>query len=139
MIRVGLQTRIGSRAQRRRAFLRMVMPPELLAASDWDKLAETLGPFFGHDLAGQPPVVMKQLSAMRLYESVGRLTDLKGIPTLVVTAAHDRIARPEFGHAIASAIPGAKYIELANAAHGAPLHSPALISGILSEWLASVR
>jgi hypothetical protein len=75
----------------------MAMPPELLAASDCDKLAETLGPFFGHDLAGQPLVVMKQLSAMRLYESVGRLTDLKGIPTLVVTAAHDRSPDPNSG------------------------------------------
>jgi pimeloyl-ACP methyl ester carboxylesterase len=56
MIWTGLRARIGTRRQRRRAFLKLVLPSETLAASDPDALAERLAPIFGHDLAGQPPV-----------------------------------------------------------------------------------
>ena len=58
---------------------------------------------------------------------------LFGIPTLVVSAAHDRIARPEFGRALAAGVPGARYVELENAAHGIPIERPAQINKLLLE------
>ncbi|MCI0535365.1 MAG: alpha/beta hydrolase [Verrucomicrobiales bacterium] len=139
MIWTGLRTRVGTRPQRRRAFLKLVLPPDALANSDLDAVAERLAPFFGHDLANQPRVAMKQLSAMGRYDATSRLGELSGLPTLVVSAFHDRIARPEYGRALAAGIPGARYVELADAAHGVPIERPEQINNLLLEHLAQAE
>jgi pimeloyl-ACP methyl ester carboxylesterase len=136
MLWVGLCTRMGTRRQRRHAFLKLVVPPETLARSDRDALAERLAPFFGHDLAAQPTVAMKQLAAMGRYDATLHLGELSGLPTLVVSAAHDRIARPELGRDLAARVPGASYFELADASHGVPIERPAPINKLLFEHLA---
>ena len=135
MIWTGLRTHIGARRQRRRAFLEMVLPPETLAHANLDELAERFAPIFGHDLADQPAIAMKQLRAMSRYDASPRLGKLANIPTLVVSAQHDRIARPEFGRALAAGIPGARYVELAGAAHGVPIENPAPINSLLQQHL----
>jgi len=89
MIWTGLRTRIGTRRQRRHAFLKLVLPPETLAKSDREALAEKLAPIFGHNLADQPPVAMKQSAAMGRYDATSRLGELSGLPTLVVSALHE--------------------------------------------------
>jgi len=136
MIWTGLRTRIGTRRQRRHAFLKLVSSPKTLAKSDRDALAERLAPIFGHDLADQPPVAMKQLSAMGRYDATPRLGGLAGLPTLVVSASHDRIARREFGRALATGVPGARYIEIADASHGVPIERPEQINRLLLEHFA---
>jgi pimeloyl-ACP methyl ester carboxylesterase len=133
MFWVGLRTRIGTRRQRRHAFLKLVLPPDTLAASDRDAVAERLVPLFGHDLADQPPIVMKQLAAMRRYDARRRLCELGGLPTLVVSAEHDRIARPELGRALAEGVPHARYVEMANASHGVTIERAEEINKLLDE------
>jgi pimeloyl-ACP methyl ester carboxylesterase len=135
MLWTGLRTRIGTRAQRRNAFLEIVMPPSAMKSSDLAKLAADFAPLFGHDLADQPPISMKQLSAMNRYDATPRLGELAGLPTLVVSAEHDPIARPEIGRAMAAAIPGAKYVEIADASHGITLQNPDRINALLLEHL----
>lgn len=132
MMITALRMRIGTRAMRRRAFLELIMPERYLNEVDCAALAERLAPLFGHDLAEQPPIVMKQLSAMSKYDASAKLSELAHVPTLVVAATEDRIARPEYGRAIATAIPGAEYLELADAGHGIPLHRPAEINSLLA-------
>jgi 3-oxoadipate enol-lactonase len=73
---------------------------------------------------------MKQLSALGRYDAVDRLASLT-VPTLVVSAVHDRIALPEFGKELASSIPGAKYVELDDAGHGVPIHRPEPVNELL--------
>ena len=136
MLWTGLRTRIGTKAQRRKAFLEIVMPRAALEASDIPKLAAEFAPLFGHDLADQPAVSMKQLSAMGRYDAVPRLHELAGLPTLVVSAEHDRIARPEIGRAVAAAIPGAKFVEIPDASHGVTLHHPHKITALLLDHLS---
>jgi len=131
----GLRTKIGTRRQRRRAFLELVMPPGILRTADRDALAERLAPLFGHDLAVEPPVTMSQLGAMRAYDGTPRLSQLDGLPTLVVSAAHDRIASPAAGRALASGIRGARYVELPHAAHGATIQCAADVNALLIEHL----
>jgi pimeloyl-ACP methyl ester carboxylesterase len=111
------------------------MPPEIVAATDPISLA----PIFGHDLADQPPIVMKQLSAMRKYECVSRLGELKDLPTLVVAAEHDMIARPEYGRAMAAAISGSSYIEIPGAAHGVTIQCADRINKILLAHLTAAE
>ena len=137
MLCVGLRTRVGPRRMRRRAFLQLVMPPDALAGADHDALAARLAPLFGHDLADQPPVTMKQLGAMKRYDAAPRLGELAGLPTLVVSAAHDRIAPVSAGRAIAAGIPGARYVEMRDASHGVTLEQPERINALLLEHIAA--
>jgi pimeloyl-ACP methyl ester carboxylesterase len=57
MLWFGTRSRLDTRRMRRRAFLRIILPAEVLAKSDPDALAAELAPLFGHDLGDQPPVV----------------------------------------------------------------------------------
>jgi pimeloyl-ACP methyl ester carboxylesterase len=138
MIWVGMRTRVGPRRWRRRAFLRFVMPPDALRrAQNPDAIAAELEPLFGHDIADQPPVTMKQLGAMKRYDATPRLGNLRGMPTLVVSAAHDPIAPPRGGRALAQGIEGARYVELADESHGAPIHAPDRTNDLLLQHLRS--
>ncbi|MBS1829979.1 MAG: alpha/beta fold hydrolase [Acidobacteria bacterium] len=127
MLVSGLRTRIGPKTWRRKAFLEMVHAPE--------SLAHQMADLFGHDLADQPPIVMKHLNAMSRYDATPRLSELAAIPTLVVSALHDRIAKPALGRAIAAAIPGAKYIEFEDAGHALPITHPARLNTLLLDHL----
>ena len=130
---MGLRTRIGTRAMRRNAFLELVLPREALAGADRAGIAARLAPLFGHDLADQPPIVMTQVRAMARYDASDRLATLGGVPTLVVSAAADRIARPASGRALAAAIPGARFVELDDAAHGVPIQQPERVNTLLAD------
>jgi pimeloyl-ACP methyl ester carboxylesterase len=50
-----------------------------------------------------------------------------------VISAHDRIALPKFGRALASAIPGARYVEIPDAGHGCTIQCAARINELLAE------
>lgn len=132
----GLRTKIGTRKMRRRAFLELVMPRAHLAAlADLAAYAAELEPLFGHDLADQPAIAMKQLRALGRYDALDRLASVD-VPTLVVSASGDRIALPSFGRELAQAIPNARYVEIDDAGHGVPIHRPAAINDLLREHLA---
>jgi pimeloyl-ACP methyl ester carboxylesterase len=135
----GLRTRIGSRRQRRHAFLRLVMPGHVLQTVDRDELAERLAPIFGHDLGVEPPITMKQLSAMRAYDATPRLAELAGLRALVVSAGHDRIAAPAVGRALASRIPGARFVRLADASHGATIQCSSEVNELLLEHVGAAE
>lgn len=139
---VATRTSIGTRRQRRHAFLALVMSPQALARADKaarDKLAADLESLFGHDLATQPPVVSQQLKAMRAYDATTRLHQLAGISTLVVNAAHDLIAPPKLGRALAAGIPGARYVEIPAAAHGVVIERADEINELLREHVAAAE
>jgi len=133
MIWTGLRTRIGTKRQRRNAFLEMVMAPIELVGKDRDKVAADLAPVFGHDLADQPAVAMAQLRALGAFNATPRLAEFGTVPTLVVSAQFDRISPPWVGKAIAAGIPGARYAEVAGAGHGVPLLHASEINQLLRE------
>jgi pimeloyl-ACP methyl ester carboxylesterase len=134
-----LRTRIGTRRMRRRAFLEMICPPAALQTSDTDALAGRFARLIGRDLADQPPILMKQLMAMGRHDTCSRLGELRDIPTLVVSAEHDRIALPPYGQMLASAIPGARFELLRDVSHGVPIHSPDHINERLLRFLDSIQ
>jgi len=135
---LGLRSRVGSRSMRRRAFLEIVMPPTFLAGEDCEALAERLRPIFGHDLADTPPIVMRQLGALKRFDARGRLAELKRIPTLVMSAAEDMIFPPRFGRALAEGIPGARFVELDGVAHGMTIQSAERVNQHLLQHIRSV-
>ncbi len=125
--------RIGTRAMRRRAFMRLVLTPTEHRTLDLAAEAITLGRLFGRDLADQPLILMKQAMAMGRHDSSSRLNELKGIPTLVLSGTEDVIAKPAYGRAIAAGIPDARYIEWDNAAHGLPIRRADEVNALLAE------
>ena len=133
-----LRTRVGTRRMRRRAFLEMICPPTALHTADTDALAARFAKLIGRDLADQPPILMKQLMAMGRHDTLSRLGELRDIPTLIVSAEHDRIALPRYGQSLASAIPGARFELLRGASHGVPIHTPERINDHLLRFLDSV-
>lgn len=76
MLWLGIRTRMGTRRMRRRAFLQMVLSPQFFATHDPDQTASDLATIFGHDLAETPPVTMKQLAALKRFDSTARLREL---------------------------------------------------------------
>ena len=133
MLGTAIRSRIGTKRMRRRAFVQLVMPRDYLAAQDRDRLCADLGELFGRDLADQPPIIMKQLKAMGRFDASTRLEALKDIPTLVVSAQHDCIARPQYGRALAAAIPGAHYIEISGAGHAVVIQRADVVNQLLAE------
>lgn len=136
---VGLRCRVGTRAMRRRAFLEILLSPTQRAAADLDEAAVEYGAFFGRDLADQPAVIAQQLLAMSRHDASERLGELAGVPTLVLTGAEDRLARPEFNRRLAERIPGSRYVEIPGAAHGLPLSMPERTNAAIREHLLAAQ
>ena len=137
MLVTALRSRIGTRRMRRHAFVELVMPPAYLAGIDRDVLCENLQGLFGRDLADQPPIVMQQLRAMSKFDVSPELDRLSAIPTLVMSAEHDRIARPAYGRALAAAIRGATFVEFKGAGHAVPIQCAAEVNKILEKHLSA--
>lgn len=135
LIALGVRTRIGTRRMRRRAFLEMVMPRAVLDDEDLEALALRLSYLFSHDLADQPPIVMKQFAATRRCDATSGLAALAGIPTLVVSADLDPIAPPQYGSELASRIPGARYVEMSDSSHGVTIQRADEVNDLLLEHL----
>jgi aminoacrylate hydrolase len=136
---LGMRSRIGSRAMRRRAFLEMLFPSAYLAGQGPVALSAHLEPLIGRDLAEQPPIVMQQLKALGAHDCSGRLHELASIPTLVLAARHDPIARVEYGRRLARLIPGSRYVEMADASHGVTIQDPPAINCLLREHFRSAE
>jgi pimeloyl-ACP methyl ester carboxylesterase len=131
LLRIAIRSRIGTRRMRRHAFVEMVMPREYLDTVDRDALCEGLQGLFGRDLAEQPPILMQQVRAMSKFDVSHRLPALAHIPTLVLSAQHDLIARPEYGRALAGAIPGSRFVEIAGAGHAVTIQAAHEVNPIL--------
>lgn len=136
---IGARSRIGTRRMRRRAFLEIVYPPAFLRAHDRDALAADLAPIFGHDLADTPAVTGAQLAAMRGADATPRLRELAAIPTLVTSGAHDPIAPPRLGRALADGLPGATFVLMQDAAHGVPIQFATETNRMLREHLGAAE
>ena len=127
---MGIGTHIGSRASRRRNFLKILFPKNYLKTTDEIGLAERTGALLGRDLAGSPPILRQQLAAMRRFDRTADLGNIQA-PTMVVSAQYDPIALPRFGRRLAKEIAGSRYVEIPGASHGVTIQSPDTVNDIL--------
>lgn len=139
MMLTAVRARVGTPTMRRRAFVELVMPKAYLSTVDRDQLCGDLGGIFGRDLADQPPIIMRQLNAMGRYDASSQLHTLEGIPTLIVSGAHDCIARPAYGRALAAAIPASRYVEFEDAGHALTIQRARDVNKLLEELFSSAR
>lgn len=75
------------------------------------------------------------IAAMDLRPLLARIT----APTLVISGRDDPATPPEYGRRIAAAIPGARFVEVAGAAHLANVERPAEVTALLTEHLGASR
>ena len=136
---MSLRTRIGTLRMRRRAFLQMLFTEEYLLERRPEALASEMSVFLGRDLAVQPPVMMRQLQALRRSDLSGRLAELKDIPALVMGAEKDLIAPLAQGRKLASAIPGSVFEQIANASHGAMIQKADWVNERLFRFFQGVE
>jgi pimeloyl-ACP methyl ester carboxylesterase len=136
---VSLRTRFGTKTMWRNAFLQLVLPPHQLASADKAAVAQAMAELFGHDLADQPSMVMEQMTAMSRYDATSRLGEFHSVPALVVSAQHDRIAKPEFGKTLADGIPGSRYVLLEDALHGVSIHGAEMVNRLLLDHMERVE
>jgi pimeloyl-ACP methyl ester carboxylesterase len=135
---ISLRLRFAPRWMRRNAFMELVVAPGDEKAKV-DGLAERLARVFGHDIGDLPPISQQQLSALGAHDVTERLGELSGIPTLVISSEKDLIARPSLGRAIASGIPGARYLEIRGASHAFPILEAERCAALIMEHLAGAE
>lgn len=131
LVWLGTLTRLGTRAMRRKAFARLVMPDALIAKRGLDAVATELEGVFGRSLAEPPAIGDRQLSALRAHDERTRLGELAKIRTFVASGALDPIATPASGRALAAAIPGATYREWDDASHALPIQHASAVNEAL--------
>ena len=76
VIWLGIRSRVGTRAMRRRAFVEMLWPSDALAKMDSVRLADDLALVVGRDLADFLPVMNLQLKALGAHDVSSRLIEL---------------------------------------------------------------
>lgn len=128
---LGLRTYVGTAAMRRRAFLKMLFPDDFVKREGAEDLARRVGSVIGRDLASNPPILMKQLAAMKRYDSSQRFAELAAIPSLVASAEHDPIALPKYGRELSRLIPKSRFVEVPNASHGVTIQMPERVNEML--------
>jgi aminoacrylate hydrolase len=132
---LGIGTRVGTCAMRRRAMQHLLFPAAFLKDVDRAVLDVRLQQLFGRDLADTPPIVTEQLRSMSACNVTAALFELAGIPALVVSGRHDPIAPPALGRAIADGISGARYVEFDEAGHALPVQCADRVNALLLEHL----
>ncbi len=138
VIWIGLRNRVGAREARRRAFLELILPKSALETTDLDAFALQMQPYFGRDLAENPPILMQQVGAMRRHDVRSKLARLSSIPTVVVSADEDQIAPPTAGRATAERIVNARHVELPDSGHGVTIHRAEMVNRLLAaHWVAA--
>jgi 3-oxoadipate enol-lactonase len=74
------------------------------------------------------------IATMDLRVGLGSIT----APTLVVSAAQDMSIPPEHGQAIATAVPGARYVELDPGAHVVSVERPEAVTTLIRDQLEEI-
>jgi aminoacrylate hydrolase len=134
----GLRARVGTRAMRRAGLLRLVMPRAYLQGVDVARLAGDLAALVGHDLADQPHIASRQLSAAARYDLTPHLRGLALIPALVASAAHDHLAPPRFGRALAARLAG-RFVVFPHAGHALTIQCARGVNVTLTQHVAAVE
>jgi pimeloyl-ACP methyl ester carboxylesterase len=134
-----LRTRIGTRRMCRDAYLDLAFSQAFLDRTGREDAAALLARLFGRQINRQPPIVIRQAGALLRYDARNRLPSLAGLPTLVISTAGDRLLSPARGRALAGMIPGARYVEIADAGHALPIERADEVTGLLAAHFESAE
>jgi pimeloyl-[acyl-carrier protein] methyl ester esterase len=97
-------------------------------------LAELHASLFAHGEA-HPKALVTGLGTLQKSD-LRPMLELVRAPTLVIAGQYDRVTLPAASHALAEALPDARYVEMRRAAHAPFLSHPAEFLALLTGFLA---
>lgn len=133
---LGTLSRIGTRASRRRAFARLIMPDAYLHARGAEQVMLELEQVFGRPLWDAPRIADVQLSALRAHDRRDRLPELAALRCMVMSGRHDPIARHSANAGLAASL-GAPHRVWDDASHALPIQHAAPVNAALRTHFAS--
>ena len=83
-----------------------------------------------------PAALESDLAAMRDRKDSTDLLRELALPTLVAAGEHDAISPAAEGQALAHAIPGARFVQIAGAGHLTPMEAPAAVAKALRDFFS---
>ncbi|HET8937943.1 MAG TPA: alpha/beta hydrolase [Polyangiales bacterium] len=136
LIWLGMCSRIGSASMRRRAFARLIMPDEYLAARGPESVMSELEQVFGRPLWQAPAIADVQLRALRTHDERERLQELAALRCIVMSGRHDPIATHAANTALATGL-GAKHRIWGDASHALPIQHARTVNAALRAHFAA--
>lgn len=114
------------------------MLPQLLSRATVDAQPETVGQVRAMIARASAAGIVGALHAMREREDSRGLLGAITVPVLAVGGSEDPLTPPDVMRAMASGIPGARFVEVAAASHLAPLEQPLAVNRAVGEFLEVV-
>lgn len=116
----------------------MAMLPSLLSRGTRERSPEVAETVRRMMEATAPRTLIAALAGMAARaDSTGDLPAID-VPTLIIVGAHDTITPPDQARAMADGIPGARLEVVADAAHLPGLEAPAVVNGLIADFLATL-
>ncbi len=114
------------------------MLPRLLSRATLEAQPESAAQVRAMVSRASPEGIAGALRAMRERTDSGDLLGSISVPVLALGGAEDALTPPAGMRALAAAIPGADFVEIAAAAHLAPLEQPLAVNRAVGEFLERV-
>jgi pimeloyl-ACP methyl ester carboxylesterase len=114
------------------------MQPKLFAAATPERMPAVVEEVRQMILATSPQGMSAALLGMAERPDSSPVLPTIDVPTLVLAGAEDRISPPDEMRQIAGAIPGARFVEIPQSGHLAPMENPAAVNAALQEFLTAV-
>ena len=132
---LGTLSRVGTRASRRRAFARLIMPDAYLQARGLEQVMSELESVFGRPLWQGPRMADVQLRALRAHDQRERLSELAAHRCMVLSGRHDPIASHAANAGLAARL-GAPHRVWEDASHALPIQHAAEVNAALRSHIA---
>ena len=114
------------------------MVPKLMAAQTYEREPDTVELIRNAILRTKPQgIAATQLGMAKRVDMTSELPDID-VPTLVLCGSEDAISPPAEMSDFAGKMPNAKYVEIADAGHLAPLEQPSAVNVAIREFLANI-
>ena len=127
---------LGPRRRRARALEQLIYPPHYLAMLDSHEIRTTLEEQIA--TAGTRSDRIRQLLAVLGHSTKGRLHQLAGLPTLIVSADQDVLVRPAACRQLHQLIAGSRLVVYPKAGHGLLHQCATELNGELLQHFAEV-
>lgn len=135
---LGTRSRIGTRSMRSKAFARLIMPDAYLRERGETVVIRELESVFQRPLWQAPKIADVQLAALRKHDQREQLSQLRSIPSRVLSGRHDPIATHAANSALASGV-GAEHRVWEDASHALPLQHPSAVNSELRDHFTTAR
>ncbi len=114
------------------------MLPKLFAKETFERLPAVVDAVRNKILAARPESIAAAVRGLSARPDVTPLLPEIDVPALVLVGEHDALSPAAEMQAMAAAIGGARFVEIAQAGHMTPLENPQAFNAAVESWLAEL-